>query len=438
MNQSAQGNSPDASANNTAKRKRGRPRKYPKLISEGNTRIPKIQRNENASGPPGFGGVNGNQPRPAAASVDTNNSMLGKAVSGVIEAVFDAGYLLCVKVANTDVTLRGVVFKPGRFVPVTAENDVAPNLQMIRRNEVPIPTEHHNPRPRERKEQQANPRRGWAHSFSETPMANQVPRVPSYPANNVVPKGKLVSSVVVQTAHPDPVGSRGNLVPVVLEPAKVLNGLPLASEPTPLASQASHVAASKGKQAQEAANPLNGSISTTQVPTFGSQAVLSQLQDTHQLVSEVAENKNGAYVQAPTEKLEVAEAKSMSLPDVPFEKLVSEVVKRVEVPSESAESQFGNSKPAVKTSMKDENGANDVDQALVIEPLQAVKPNEKINPVSAPKSEENEKTSKMSQLLEVLQGNVTETRVLQDEEPAKDSAHKLGKTASMITDQEGK
>lgn len=41
-------------------------------------------------------------------------------------------------------------------------------------------------------------------------------------------------------------------------------------------------------------------------------------------------------------------------------------------------------------------------------------------------------------LNKVLQGNVTETRVLQDEEPAKDSAHNLGETASMITDQEGK
>lgn len=33
-------------------------------------------------------------------------------------------------------TLRGVVYKPGSYVPV-AENDVAPDVPMIRRNEVP-------------------------------------------------------------------------------------------------------------------------------------------------------------------------------------------------------------------------------------------------------------------------------------------------------------
>ncbi|XP_024018599.1 uncharacterized protein LOC21400817 isoform X2 [Morus notabilis] len=425
MNQSTQGNNPDASSNIPEKRKRGRPRKYPKINIEDNARIPKIQRIENVGGPPGFGGVNGNQPGPAAVSVDATNSMVGKTVSGVIEAVFDAGYLLCVRVANSDITLRGVVFRPGRFIPVSPENDVAPNLQMIRRTEIPLPPEHHNPRPRERKEQQAYSHRDGAHSFSESPVANQVPRVASYQANNVAPKGKLVPSVAVQTAHPNPVVPRGNLVPVVLEPAKVSNGLPHASEPIPLATQAPpHVAASKVKQVQETANPSNGLNPNTQVPTFGSEAVLSQLQANHQVVSEITQNENGPCNQPSTETLLAAEAKSMKLPDMPIEKLVTEVVKRVDVPSELAETQF---ELGGKTSVKDKKGTNNADQALAIEPLQAVQFDENNSPASAPKSIENDKTSKMSQLLE---GNMAE--------PAKDSTQKLDETVSMVTDQEDK
>ncbi|PON51515.1 hypothetical protein PanWU01x14_215970 [Parasponia andersonii] len=411
MDQATQGNNNSDASADLVKRKRGRPRKYPKINREDSVRIPNIQkmdREENVGMPPGFGGLNGNQPRQVAATNDTTtDDMVGKAVSGVVEAVFDAGYLLCVRVANSDTTLRGVVFKPGRYVPISRENDVAPNVQMIRRNEIPLSAEHHNARSRERKEQQANTRRDGTHSLNESPAANQVPRAAPYSANHVGSKVSKVLSLPVQTAHLDPVTSRSNLVPVVLQPTN-LSGLSLVGEQTP-ATQSSHLTASKGKQVQEAALPSSGSVSTNQVLTVGSREVLSQPQISQWPMSEeVVQNNKNDYVQPPVEVLLTAEANSMKLPSMPFEKLVSEVIKRIEAPSESAETQMVDNKSADKMLVKDGDKINNVNQALAIEPLQAVQVGDNKGTSSALKPMEDDKTRNMSRLLE---GNATESQV---------------------------
>ncbi|KAF2304665.1 hypothetical protein GH714_037338 [Hevea brasiliensis] len=67
-----------------------------------------------------------------------DDEMVGQVVSGVIEGSFDAGYLLKVKVGDTETHLRGVVFLPGSFTPITASNDVAPQAKMYNRTEIPI------------------------------------------------------------------------------------------------------------------------------------------------------------------------------------------------------------------------------------------------------------------------------------------------------------
>ncbi|KAG7541957.1 hypothetical protein ISN45_Aa07g019980 [Arabidopsis thaliana x Arabidopsis arenosa] len=103
MNQQNQDtmNSPPPTANDgLAKRKRGRPRK-----------------DENST------------PKP-----DTN--LVGKAVTGVVEGSFDAGYLLNVKVKDSDTKLRGLVFIPGKVNPITPENDVAPLVKMYEREDI--------------------------------------------------------------------------------------------------------------------------------------------------------------------------------------------------------------------------------------------------------------------------------------------------------------
>ncbi|GMH05319.1 hypothetical protein Nepgr_007159 [Nepenthes gracilis] len=70
---------------------------------------------------------------------DNDDQMVGKLVTGVLESAFDAGYFLNVKVQDTDTYMRGVVFQEGKFIPVTSENDIAPNVMMYRRKEIPIP-----------------------------------------------------------------------------------------------------------------------------------------------------------------------------------------------------------------------------------------------------------------------------------------------------------
>ncbi|GAV83095.1 AT_hook domain-containing protein [Cephalotus follicularis] len=126
MNQQSQDVSSASPADVPMKRKRGRPRKDESLIQ-----------GENKPSVPGSDSVKKNK-----QSLDTSNavvSMVGQVVSGVIEGSFDAGYLLNVKVGGTDTHLRGVVFLPGKFTPITAANDVAPHAKMYTRKETPIP-----------------------------------------------------------------------------------------------------------------------------------------------------------------------------------------------------------------------------------------------------------------------------------------------------------
>ncbi|KAL5710758.1 hypothetical protein ACHQM5_021284 [Ranunculus cassubicifolius] len=68
--------------------------------------------------------------------------MVGQAVFGILDGSFEAGYLLTVKVGNTDTVLKGVVFQPGSSVPVSVSNDVAPHVKMLKRADVHMP---HNP-----------------------------------------------------------------------------------------------------------------------------------------------------------------------------------------------------------------------------------------------------------------------------------------------------
>ncbi|KAF3451709.1 hypothetical protein FNV43_RR07805 [Rhamnella rubrinervis] len=124
MNQQNQGAGSLSSADPPVKRKRGRPRKDENLVQGESTpasdSLKKIKQS-------------------ASTSDDVEDEMVGQVVSGVIEGSFDAGYLLNVKVGGTDTQLRGVVFLPGRFTPITVANDVAPSAKMYERKEIPVP-----------------------------------------------------------------------------------------------------------------------------------------------------------------------------------------------------------------------------------------------------------------------------------------------------------
>ncbi|CAL0307264.1 unnamed protein product [Lupinus luteus] len=127
MNQQNQG--PGSASSVPMKRKRGRPRKE-ESVGQGENK-PAMLGSDSVLNSYQTVGTNG----------DCDDEMVGKMVTGVIEGTFKAGYLLNVKVADTDAFLRGLVFLPGQVPPITAENDVAPHIQMIKRKEAPIPVQ---------------------------------------------------------------------------------------------------------------------------------------------------------------------------------------------------------------------------------------------------------------------------------------------------------
>lgn len=127
MSQQSQNTSSLSPADVPMKRKRGRPRKDESLLSSKKKpampELDSIKKNKES----------------ASTSGGVNDVMVGQMVTGVIEGSFDAGYLLNVKLGDTDTLLRGVVFLPGRFTPISAANDVAPHVKMYNRKDIPIP-----------------------------------------------------------------------------------------------------------------------------------------------------------------------------------------------------------------------------------------------------------------------------------------------------------
>lgn len=371
MNQDNQVSNKEASANVTMKRKRGRPRKHPRQnLNHRDNAVPRFQNlnlreNAHADVPPGFQGVNGTRLRPVDGNNNTNDVVVGQVVHGVIEAAFDAGYLLNVKVGNSETTLRGVVLKHGHYVPVSAHNDVAPNVQMVRRNEIPFPEENYsqvpvsNSQSKGRSEQLVNPYRNGTPSLGTS-------------------KGKDGASISIQTASP--AFSKN-----IYQPVSLSNGPTVTKQPSSVPRQAIHPEASKVKPVTEAVIPSNGSKSTDPVQHVGNQVFPLQAQISPQ----------GMLSQPPSQVLLEAEAKSMKLPGMPFEKLLTEVIKRIHPPSHSEEAQNGNRDDDANT-----------DQALSIEPLQAVQPNVNVHSASLSKTFENFKTGKMTELLRAVQENM--------------------------------
>ncbi|GMH24349.1 hypothetical protein Nepgr_026192 [Nepenthes gracilis] len=238
-----QGVNADVALNIPLKRKRGHPRKDGAHTGRTFNDLPQKIHGQiydgNAHVPPGFVVHNRNQPCQADAADDPNAiPMVGREVSGVIESAFDAGYLVSIRVSNSDTHLRGVVFEAGQYVPVTAENDVAPHVEMVRRNEVPFPAACRT---------RVRGRRCWHREKSKHHAAYTSNASPPY--NELVQyEGKQILPVAASLQSP--VGARGTLVPVVLQPVNLSNGAFPSIEAPAMASQPVHLASSRGKQVQ--------------------------------------------------------------------------------------------------------------------------------------------------------------------------------------------
>ncbi|KAJ8527676.1 hypothetical protein K7X08_015127 [Anisodus acutangulus] len=212
MNQSIQGGSFYAAVTLPIKRGRGRPRKDNNL-----------KRVKTAQFPPGFRQIKEIRPQQVDTVNAANDRMIGQAVTGVIEATLDAGYVLSVRIGDSNTNFRGIVFKPGHFDPVTAENDVASTV----RNQVQV--------------------HGHDRSLNRPQLNVSPPTAPSVPL----------------------VGDRGAVVPVVLQPVNPINGFPPSTQAPPDSSQAGHMTV-----APLATLPPNGSLTTSQVTQVGDQEAL--------------------------------------------------------------------------------------------------------------------------------------------------------------------
>ncbi|XP_074298315.1 uncharacterized protein LOC141629169 [Silene latifolia] len=142
MNQAASPSDPPV------KRRRGRPRKdetpaveKPSLVSRPILRSVSCTPGNSSGASKGKDTVQVDADLSLSTDDDYNNDeMVGQVVTGVLECAFDAGYFLRVRVGDSDMYMRGVVFKEGCVVPVTPENDIAPNAKMYTRRDIPIPT----------------------------------------------------------------------------------------------------------------------------------------------------------------------------------------------------------------------------------------------------------------------------------------------------------
>ncbi|KAL3503501.1 hypothetical protein ACH5RR_037950 [Cinchona calisaya] len=262
MNQAIQLESSNAPQVLPAKRRRGRPRKDPSLKRMGVAHVP-----------PGFEGVK--KPRKADKIIDDIDGMVGQTVTGVVEASFDAGYLLTVRIGNSHTILRGVVFKPGHYVPVTSENDVAPHLRMIQRSEGNLPLYDQT--------QSSNPSK----------ERNDLQGSSSQLSNLTISKGKSASPTAGFSVHP--VGVRGTVVPVVLQPFSPTNG------PLPANQLILDASTSKGGNVVTvkplAMLPPDGSASSSQFQVVTSQQLPSQVQTSNQVPAGSAPVENGSCIE---------------------------------------------------------------------------------------------------------------------------------------------
>nr|GMD51348.1 uncharacterized protein LOC109178314 isoform X1 [Ipomoea batatas] len=344
------------------KRRRGRPRKDRSLNHAGSTQVPPVGER-----------VKENPAPRVEKNSDAVNDMVGQAVTGIIEAAFDAGFLLSVRIGDGKTRLRGIVFKPGHYVPITAENDIAPHVQMIQRNEINLPTEN-----------QMRSRKRYRHRTERN----------GSPSARRASKGNNLSIMLAPSVPP--VGARGTVVPVVLQPVSLTNGLPRTTETAMDASQA-YMEALRDKGVQMV-TPL------AMLPPEGSTAMMvaheassSQRQLSHEEPSEGVQNQKGS----PSDRgrrVEHGEETSHVAPS------------NVVMPSASGDvdRNQGYPQPPENLHVRQET---DMNKPPSTKPLEALHPNLLNDPKSLPNKFMHYGTGRMTELLQALQEKLVENQV---------------------------
>lgn len=114
----------------SAKKKRGRPRKSDTVLLPGEITALGVT-------PPYDGKSKKHRTTDTDGSHSShgNGSLVGQPVHGVLDGSFDAGYLITVRVGDTDTIFHGVVFGPGLSIPPSKITDIAPKVKGTKREE---------------------------------------------------------------------------------------------------------------------------------------------------------------------------------------------------------------------------------------------------------------------------------------------------------------
>ncbi|KAI4366155.1 hypothetical protein MLD38_022069 [Melastoma candidum] len=344
MDPDTPGTNYDASAPGPAKRKRGRP-------------------------------LNGSQLHPVGSVPTSNDITIGQVVSGFIEASFDGGYLLTLKAGNSETTMRGVVFKHGRYVPVSSENDVAPDVKMIKRCEIA-----------QQRENLCNLHAAGGHSREKNGAAHHPL---SFSPTLMSSGAKPLPPVSTQVTCPTPL--RGNAMPVLLQQVTPANGLLVSNHSHPIPIQDAGLS-SVGTH-------------TPPVPILGS----------HTLNGSTLTKPSGNQDPVSTAEAQNQSVGEGSLSGVPFENLMTEVSRRIQHPTLPDGNQneisllIGNS-----NSTHDDEVSDADDQPLYVEPLQTRQPVLTSNPNLIPLQLDNDRSAKITQL---FQENATGNVLSQNQTP---------------------
>lgn len=360
MNQQNQGESSSGLSIHPLKRRRGRPRKDPSLKHAPAAHVP-----------PGFEGVKEYTPQ-RVDRTDGVNIVVGQAVSGVVEAIFDDGYLLAVTIGNSTTKLRGLVFKPGHCAPVTAENDVAPHLPMIRRNDVQFPGENHGSSRRQK-------------------LAIQT--------GALVPSKRKSGTPQAAPSVP-PVSVRGTVVPVVLQPVNSPNGVPNSNQMPSDASRTPHVM-SFGDKDVHMVEPLSMLPPDRSIPV--SQLFLGAQPHTRHQVSQGTEQNDNTPFNGGTS--EVGQGEKVN----PTESTENENTGS----SETSDTQTDSGKEVTKSSPEDSGIVSKQDTGNTNEPFST----ESVQSASLTKPFFSYGAGRMTELLQAVQENMKENQVQIVEHP---------------------
>lgn len=101
------------------------------------TKKPQRPSNPNMAASPQPEKTSGDGIEGSKQNVGDGSTPIGRKVTGVVDGMFDMGYLISVQMGESDTIYPGVVFGPGLISPFSKANDIAPNVgQTVRKLDV--------------------------------------------------------------------------------------------------------------------------------------------------------------------------------------------------------------------------------------------------------------------------------------------------------------